>query len=171
MVKDINLRFDEKIKNLEETLPKLETNVNCAALTLTNILETLGLDNIYFHNLAIPLAGGFGGFKSLKGWKGPCGAVCGGCAAIGIIMGGQKKIKIDENLEVYQTAAKFVHYFEKEFGATTCYELCGTDFTDLESANNYIESKKWEKQCYKYVLFAIDKVRELTALDLKKKWT
>lgn len=169
MVKDINLRFDEKIKNLEETLPKLETNVNCAALTLTNILEILGVNNFYFYNLAVPLAGGFGGFKSLKGWKGPCGAVCGGCAAIGIIIGGQKKLT--QNLEAYQTAAKFVHYFEKKFGSTSCYGLCGIEFSDLDSVNEYIESKKWEKQCYKYVLFAIDKVRELTASDLKKKWT
>ncbi len=169
MVKDINLRFDEKIKNLEEILPKLEMETNCAALTLTNILEVLGVDNFYFHNLAVPLAGGFGGFKSLKGWKGPCGAVCGGCAAIGIIVGGQKKLA--QNLEAYQTAAKFVHYFEKEFGSTTCYELCGIDFSDLDSANKYIENKKWEQQCYKYVIFAINKVRELTASDLKKKWT
>ncbi|GAH14030.1 unnamed protein product, partial [marine sediment metagenome] len=44
-----------------------------------------GLESVFFNNLAIPLAGGFGGFKSMHGWKGPCGAICGGCAAIGII--------------------------------------------------------------------------------------
>ena len=168
--KNINVLFDEKIKELEEILPKIESDRNCAALTLTNILEILGLDNFYFYNLAVPLAGGFGGFKSLKGWKGPCGAVCGGCAAIGIILGGQKKLKFNQHLEAYQTAAKFVHYFEKKFGAISCYELCGTEFSDLDSVNNYIENKKWENQCYKYVIFAIDKVRELTASDLKKKW-
>lgn len=168
--KDINALFDEKLKQLEEKLPKLETDINCAALTLTNILDVLGIDNFYFYNLAVPLAGGFGGFKSLKGWKGPCGAVCGGCAAIGIILGGQKKLKFNQHLEAYQTAAKFVHYFEKKFGSTSCYELCGTEFSDLDSVNNYIEKKKWENQCYKYVIFAIDKVRELTASDLKKKW-
>ncbi|MFX1316388.1 MAG: C-GCAxxG-C-C family protein [Promethearchaeota archaeon] len=168
--KDINLLFDDKIKKLAEDLPKIKNDRNCAALTLTNILEILGLDNFYFYNLAIPLAGGFGGFKSLKGWKGPCGAVCGGCAAIGVILGGQKKLESDQQLNVYQTAAKFVHYFEKEFGSTSCQELCGVVFSDLNSINEYEEKKLWEKQCYKYVIFAIDKIRELTASDLKNKW-
>jgi C_GCAxxG_C_C family probable redox protein len=169
--KDIFVQFDDKIKELEEKIPRLENERNCAVLVLTNILKILGLNNLYFHNLAVPLAGGFGGFKSLKGWKGPCGAVCGGCAAIGVILGGQKKLKFNQHLKTYQTAAKFVHYFEKKFGATSCYELCGTEFNDLDSVNKYIENKIWENQCYKYVIFAIDKVRELTASELKKKWT
>ncbi|MGB5911392.1 MAG: C-GCAxxG-C-C family protein [Promethearchaeia archaeon] len=168
--KDIMTRFDEKIKNLEETLPKLETDLNCAALTLTNILEILDISNSYFYNLSVPLAGGFGGFKSYKDWKGPCGAVCGGCAAIGIILGGQRKLKFSEHLKVYQTAAKFVHYFEKKFGSVSCQGLCGIVFSDLNSMDDYIKDKVWEHQCYKYVIFAVDKVRELTASDLKEKW-
>lgn len=170
MHKDIIARFDNKIRELEEKLPKLEDDVNCAALTLTNITELLGISNIYFNNLAVPLAGGFGGFKSINNWKGPCGAICGGCAAIGIILGGKGKLKSDDYLKVYQTAAKFVHYFEKEFKSISCQELCGTEFSDMDSVNMYRNNKIWETKCYKYVIFAIEKIKELTVSELKDKW-
>lgn len=171
--KDLDSKFEERIKKLEETLPKLEGGRNCAAFTLTNIIDILGisdLNSFYFNNLAIPLAGGFGGFKSIKNWKGPCGAVCGGCAAIGVILGGHKRLKPKDHLKTYQKAAIFAHYFEKEFGSVVCQELCGTDFNDLNSVNEYLNNKVWEKQCYKYVIFAIDQIRKLTASELKKKW-
>lgn len=170
---DINDRFNEKIKDLEETLPYLKKEVNCSALILTNILEILDipeLKSFYFNNLAVPLAGGFGGFKSEKGWKGPCGAVCGGCAAIGIIIAGKERLKFRDHLKVYQKAAIYAHKFEKEFGSVACKELSNTDFSDLNSVNNYVENKIWEKQCYKYVVFGVDQVRKLTQFELKKKW-
>ena len=67
MKQDINAKFDEKIKELEEKLPKMTVGVNCAELTLTNILDVLGIKNGLINNLMIPLAGGFGGYKSEKG--------------------------------------------------------------------------------------------------------
>ena len=170
---EINERFNDKIKNLEETIPYLKGDVNCSALTLTTVLEILGipeLKSFYFNNLAIPLAGGFGGFKSEKGWNGPCCAVCGGCAAIGIIIGGQKKLKFRDHMKVYQKAATYAHNFEKEFGSVACKDLCGTDFSDLNSINLYMKNKIWEKQCYKYVVFGVEQVKKLTSLELKKKW-
>jgi len=170
---EINDRFNEKIKELEETLPYLKKDVSCAALTLTSILEILDLPELksfYFNNLAVPLSGGFGGFNSLKGWKGPCGAVCGGCAAIGIILAGQERLKFRDHIKTYQKAAIYVHNFEKEFGSVACQELCGLNFSDLNSVNKYMENKIWEKQCYKYVVFGVDQVRKLTSFELKKKW-
>ncbi|UCD01659.1 MAG: C_GCAxxG_C_C family protein, partial [Promethearchaeota archaeon] len=129
--KDLDSQFKEKIKKLKETLPKLEGERNCAALTLTNVADILGiseLNRFYFNNLAVPLGGGFGGFKSIKDWKGPCGAVSGGCAAIGLILGGREQLKLKDYLNTYQKAAIFAHYFEKEFGSVACQELCGTAF-------------------------------------------
>ncbi|MFX0139755.1 MAG: C-GCAxxG-C-C family protein, partial [Candidatus Hodarchaeota archaeon] len=140
---------------------------------LTSVVDILGiseLNRFYFNNLAVPLGGGFGGFKSMKGWKGPCGAVSGGCAAIGVILGGHERLKLKDHLKTYQRAAIFTHYFEKEFGSVACQELCGTDFNDLSSVNEYLNNKVWEKQCYKYVIFALDQIRKLTAFELKEKW-
>lgn len=171
--KDLDSQFEERIKKLKETLPKLEGEKNCSAIVLTNVVDILGISEInrfYFNNLAVPFGGGFGGFKSIKGWKGPCGAVSGGCAAIGVILGGRERLKLKDHLNAYQKAAIFAHYFEKEFGSVACQELSGTEFNDLNSVNEYLSNKVWEKQCYKYVIFALDQIRKLMAFELKKKW-
>src|SRR5665648_368393 len=101
MENDINNKFDEKIENLKKVLPKMRKGVNCCELTLTNILDVLGVDSYMFHNLAMPLAGGFGGYKAKNGWQGACGAVAGACAAIGVIMGGDKKMDDGEMAIAY----------------------------------------------------------------------
>ncbi|MHA1274123.1 MAG: C-GCAxxG-C-C family protein [Promethearchaeota archaeon] len=169
---DIMKRFDEKLKKLEESLPEMEYSkgINCAELTLTNILDVLGIDNFFFHNIAIPLAGGFGGYKSKKGWMGACGAVAGGCAAIGVIMGGQEKINPKHKALVMYKASKYCSAFEKEFGSVVCSEICGHDFSSTKGLMDYLKEDTWRKKCYKFVLFGIDKVRKLTEKELRKKW-
>lgn len=169
-MKDIDFRFDEKLKELNDLLPTLKVDVNCAELSLTSVLDILGIDKPIFHNLAIPLAGGFGGFRSMKGWKGACGAVNGGCSAIGVILGGHERMD-DETMEkAYLKAAIFAHEFEKEFGSVVCSELCGYDFSEPEGMTEYRKSETWAKKCYHYVVWAVDKVRKLTSSDLKKNW-
>jgi len=170
MMLNLEKRFDEKLKDLKNSLPKLKVNANCAELTLTSVLEILGIDNYIFHNVAIPLAGGFGGYKSKKGWQGACGAVCGGCSAMGVIMGGQKKMENEIMLKAYLKAAKFASEFEKEFGSVVCSELCGYDFSQPEGMTEYIRSGTWKKKCYHYVVWAIDQVRKFTQRELKNKW-
>lgn len=168
--KDFRIRFNKKIEEMEKILPDLQKGVNCAELTLTNILDVLGIDNYLFHNLAMPLAGGFGGYKSKKGWQGACGAVVGGCAAIGVIMGGQKKMNEKRMMMAYLKAAKYASDFEKKFGSVVCSELCGYDFSDPNGFIAYRESGTWKKKCYKYVVWAIEKVRRMTRKDLKRYW-
>ncbi len=169
---DIIERFDEKIKKLEVSLPLMRPRegINCAELTLTNILDVLGIDNFFFHNLAIPLAGGFGGYKSKNGWMGACGAVNGACAAIGVIMGGQERIKAKNQAIVMLKASKYASDFEKEFGSVVCSKICGYDFSTPEGMVDYQKNDIWKKTCYKFVIWAIDRVRKLTKRDLKKKW-
>ena len=104
---DILKRFDERIKKLEKSLPLLKNGGNCAELTLTNVMEILGIDNFFFHNLAIPFAGGFGGYKSKTGWMGACGAVSGGIAALGIVLGGQEKLSSEMATIATVKARKF----------------------------------------------------------------
>ncbi|MHA1491372.1 MAG: C-GCAxxG-C-C family protein [Promethearchaeota archaeon] len=168
--KDINLRFDEKIKEMEETLAYRKGANNCAASTFISVLDVLGIENYSYYNLSIPLAGGFGGFKSVKGWKGPCGAVCGACAAIGIVMGGQERTTDEDIPKIYLKAAKYVQNFEKEFGSVSCEELCGHDFSDPQGYIDYTKNKVWENKCYKYIIWAVNEVRKITKRELKKKW-
>jgi len=51
MEQNTNDKFDEKIKELEETLPKMAVGVNCAELTLTSILDVLGINDGIINNL------------------------------------------------------------------------------------------------------------------------
>ena len=170
MEQNINLKFDEKIKELEENLPNLKENANCAELVLTSVLKILGVDNYMFHNIVKPLAGGFGGYKSKKGWMGACGAVAGGCAAIGAIMGGHEIMDQETMGMAYLKAAKFASEFEKEFETVVCSELCGYDFSNPNGFIEYRRNNIWTKTCYKFVVWAVDEVRKLTRKDLKRKW-
>ena len=93
---DIDSKFDEALEQLKESLPK-ETIAGCAEATMRNILSILGIEEGLINNIMIPLSGGLGGYKSEKGWSGPCGAVVGGCAAVGAILGGKEKNPIAMN--------------------------------------------------------------------------
>ena len=48
MEKDLKIKFDEKIKFLEQELPTMKHSVNCAELTLTHILDVLEIDSYLF---------------------------------------------------------------------------------------------------------------------------
>jgi hypothetical protein len=170
MENEISNKFDEKIENLKQNLPKMRKGVNCCELTLSSILGVLGVDSYLFHNLAMPLAGGFGGYKAKDGWQGACGAVTGACAAIGVIMGGDKKMDDGQMAMAYLKASKYCTDFENEFGSVVCSHLCGCDFSTPEGFIQYQKDGVWEKTCNKFVIWAVDHVRKLTRKDLKSKW-
>ena len=170
MENNLNAKFDKKIEDLKENLPKLRVGVNCCELTLTSILEILDLDSYLFHNLAMPLAGGFGGYKAKNGWQGACGAVTGACAAIGIIMGGNKKMDAGQMAMAYLKASKYCTDFEKEFDSVVCSKLCGYDFSSPDGFTKYQKDRVWENTCHEFVIWAVNHVRNLTKKDLRKKW-
>jgi C_GCAxxG_C_C family probable redox protein len=170
MVRDLNVKFDEKIKELEANLPNMKSGANCAELTLTSVLEVLGIENGVINNLIIPLAGGFGGYKSKKGWQGACGAVCGGIAATGVILGGKKRMPNASIPIAYMKAAKFATDFEKEFGTVVCSGLCGYDFSDPNAIMDYQKNNTWEKTCINFVIWAVDYVRKSMKQELRKNW-
>ncbi|MFX1324755.1 MAG: C-GCAxxG-C-C family protein [Promethearchaeota archaeon] len=168
---DINSRFDELLEDLKESLSK-ETPAGCAEATFRHVSNILGIENQLINNIMIPLSGGLGGYKSEKGWFGPCGAVVGGCAAVGAILGGKEKEPLGMNLipVAYMKSAQFAKDFEKEFGTVLCPELSGYDFSDPSAMMEYMEKGIWGKTCYKYVLWAIDNVRKLMKSELEKNW-
>ena len=170
---DVFKRFEEKLIELESLLPPLGKNIgnSCAADTLNSILEVLNLEdvkNAYFNNLAIPFSG-LAHFKGRNGWKGPCGAISGALAAIGIIMGGQGEIKDLDVPKVYAKVEKFSKRFENEFGSVICEELCGFDVNiDL---TQYVKTRAWENKCCNFILFAVDQVSKVTRKELRQLWS
>ena len=168
---DIDKKFDKAMDELKESLPK-EMPAGCAEATLKNILKILGTEDQMINNLMVPLSGGLGGYKSQKGWFGPCGAVVGGCAAVGVILGGKEKKPMDPNtvMLAYANSAQFAKDFENEFGTVLCPELSGYDFSDPDAMMKYIQEGVWGKTCYKYVLWAIGNIRKRMNEYLKKNW-
>jgi C_GCAxxG_C_C family probable redox protein len=170
---DIDSKFDGALKELEELLPKANPGEGgCADATLSSILSILGIEDDMINNIMIPLSGGLGGYKSDKGWSGPCGAVVGGCAAVGAILGGKGREKMSSNLVpvAYMKSAQFAKEFENEFGSIVCPNLSGYDFSDPNAMMDYVKDGIWGKTCYKYVLWAIDNTRKLMKEELKKNW-
>jgi len=168
---DFNTRFDEALKQLEESLPQANV-AGCAEATLTSILQILGIEDGLINNIMIPLSGGLGGYKSEKGLSGPCGAVIGGCAAVGVILGGKGRevMSINSVPVAYIKSAQFAKEFEKEFGSVICPDLSGYDFSDPNEMMAYMKEGIWAKKCYKYALWAIDNIRKLMKKELKKNW-
>lgn len=166
---DIISKFDKAIEKLEKELPN-EIPSGCAEATMRHILNILGMEETLINNIMIPLSGGLGGYKSEEGWFGPCGAVVGGCGAIGAILAGKEKMDQSKVLPAYLKSAQFAKEFEKEFGSVVCPNLSGYDFSDPNNIMKYLEEGVWGKKCYKYVLWAIDNVRKLMKKELKKNW-
>ena len=168
---DIDTKIDEALKQFEEMFPKINpTEGGCAEATLTGILNILGIQDGLINNIMIPLSGGLGGYKSEEGLSGPCGAVIGGCAAVGVILGGKGREKMSSDLVpvAYMKSAQFAKEFEREFGSVICPNLCGYDFSDPNAFMEYIKDGIWGKKCYKYAIWAIDNIRKLMQEELAK---
>lgn len=163
---DLYAKFDEKIKELKEKLPNMVSGANCAELTLTSVLEILGLQDDVYHNIIIPFGGGFGGYKSKKGWMGPCGSVSGGCASTGVILAGKKRMTNELRPMAYYKSAKFATEFEKEFGSVVCSELCGYDLSDPNNFVEYQKNNTWANTCNTFVIWAVDAVRTIMQKEL-----
>ncbi len=166
MDNDLDAKFDEKIKELKEKLPHNVSGANCAELTLTSVLEVLGLQDYVYNNLIIPFGVGLGGYKSKKGWMGPCGSVSGGCAATGVILAGKERMTSELRPMAYYKSAKFATEFEKEFGSVVCSELCGYDLSDRNNFVEYQKNNTWAKTCNYFVIWAVDAVRKIMQKEL-----
>jgi C_GCAxxG_C_C family probable redox protein len=169
---EIDKKFDEALKQFEEMFPKINpAEGGCAEATLTGILNILGIQDGLINNIMIPLSGGLGGYKSEKGLYAPCGAVVGGCAAVGVILGGKgrKKMATDLVPVAYMKSAQFAKEFEQEFGSIYCPDLSGYDFSQgMDVLMKYIEEGVWGKKCCKYVLWAINHIRNVMTEELDK---
>lgn len=118
----------------------------------------------------IPLSGGLAAYKSENGWSGPCGVICGGCAAIGVIVGGREKMSSELVQLAIIKGRELPTAFEKKFGSVVCTELCGYDFSEADVYLDYIRNNIWAKRCYKYALWVIDIVRDITQEELESIW-
>ncbi|MHA1753802.1 MAG: C-GCAxxG-C-C family protein [Candidatus Helarchaeota archaeon] len=156
-------RFNEKIKELKETLPQKYytpemVEKNCAVWTMLSLKEVLQIDDQYLQNLAAPLAC----------ISGACGAVASGLMIVGLIEGGGKKQKPLDQFKAASVGMKFLSQFRKRFGATSCYDLINIDMTTSEGMREYHKKRVWENKCYLHVVGALEIIRDTFKRQLIK---
>lgn len=121
--------------------------------------EAYGLDNEDILWTCIAFNGGIAGQQLA-----PCGAVSASTVCVGLYhrcpLADRQRAK-QERLEARKDATQLVRSFIARFGAITCRDLIGLDFSKPETYRTFQESSIWEDRCNKYVEFVIEKLYEL----------
>lgn len=93
-----------------------------------------------------------------------CGALAGGLLVIGLRVG-RRKIEegLEGLLEAFEPAQRLVKWFEAEYGTTSCRELTGTDWFDVNQVMLFLRSPDRLKECVKRVGKTAEKVAEIIA--------
>jgi hypothetical protein len=67
-----------------------------------------------------------------------------------------KQARLDANLEANELVRSFIN----KFGAITCLDLTGVDFSKPGAEQQFMESGMWQEKCENYVQFVIEKLYE-----------
>ena len=121
--------------------------------------ESYGLDNEDILWSCIAFNGGIAGQQSA-----PCGAVSASTVCLGLShrcpLADKQRAK-QERLDAREDASQLVRSFMERFGAITCRDLLGLDFSKPEVYRAFQESGTWKEKCNKYVEFCVEKLYEL----------
>ena len=104
------------------------------------------------------LWGGIGGQN-----KGPCGAVASAAVCLGLR---HRRPLTDKDAvarareAAFREAGELAREFIEKFGAISCFELVGVEFSDKDSIERAIKSGRFEK-CHDFMRFVIGKLYEL----------
>jgi C_GCAxxG_C_C family probable redox protein len=127
----------------------------CAQAVLLAFQEALGLKDDLLFRAAGSLVGGM--YSGLT-----CGALTGGLLVIGTRVG-RKKMEdgLEGLLESFEPAQRLVKWFKAEYGTTSCQELTGTDWFDINQVMLFLRSPDKLKECTKRVGKTAEKVAEI----------
>ncbi|TDA33059.1 MAG: hypothetical protein DSO04_01285 [Hadesarchaea archaeon] len=127
----------------------------CSQAVLLAFQETLGLKDDLLFRAAGSLAGGM--YSGLT-----CGALTGGLLVIGTRVGRRKMEEgLEGLLESFDPAQRLVKWFEAEYGTTSCRELTGTDWFDMNQVMLFLRSPDKLKECVERVRKTAEKVAEI----------
>jgi C_GCAxxG_C_C family probable redox protein len=143
-------------KEAQERAYKYERDFHgCSQAVLGTFQELLEMENELLFKAAGPLCAGLGSGKS-------CGALAGGVMVLGMVHG---RARLEEGLGGLLKGFVLV---EQEFGSTTCYEISGVDWTDMETVNRSLSTQGGEK-CFQLVGRTAAMVADLLVDEDKEK--
>ena len=96
--------------------------------------KKIGEENSALIRAMAPMGGG------ISSSGGPCGAILGGVAFLGYLLGKDEPEKKDDPL-MWRTSVKFYRRFEnevaKEYGGVNCRDIVGIDWSDPEQTKAF----------------------------------
>ena len=105
--------------------------------------------------------GGIGGQQ-----EAPCGVISSATVCLGFRhrcpSENKEEAKQSRN-DARQEANELVQGFKEKFGAITCLELLGVDFSDTVQYQKLRESGVQREKCDSYLIYAIEKLYELVS--------
>jgi hypothetical protein len=122
--------------------------------------EAYGLKNEDFLWAGMTLWGGFGGQQQ----QGTCGAMAGSAVFLGLKhrtpLKDKEKVAAAKKSASAEAGGLAKSFFQK-FGAVSCSDLTGVDFSDPIATKQAIEGGLFARVCDKLVEFVIDKMYEM----------
>jgi len=125
--------------------------------------ESYGRENEDLLWTCVAFTGGIAGQQAA-----PCGAISAGAICLGLQHRcplSEKQRAKQERLDAREDASELVKEFAEKFGAITCRDLIGMDFSQPGVYQQFLESGVWKDKCVNYVQFVVEK---LYALDEKR---
>jgi C_GCAxxG_C_C family probable redox protein len=121
--------------------------------------EAYGLKNQDFLWASTVFRGGIAGRQQAT-----CGAVASSAVCLGLRH--RRSLADKDKAERARNAAndeakELVGSFIEKYGAVTCLELVGVDFSDEEARKRAREAGVFEKKCHNFLQFVIEKLYEL----------
>jgi C_GCAxxG_C_C family probable redox protein len=132
----------EKVK--EKAFQNMSQHESCAQSILVAFMEELGIE----HPMVIRAVGAFHGgvVSSLT-----CGIHLAGAMVLGLLMGREKlQGGLDGLLPIVVPAQDLIKRLNKRLGSSSCKELTGVDFTDMEAAIQFYATGENQK-CFSRV--------------------
>ncbi|MEM0359608.1 MAG: hypothetical protein DSO02_04240 [Hadesarchaea archaeon] len=127
----------------------------CSQAVIRAFQETLQLGDDTLFKASGSLVGGM--YSGLT-----CGALTGGLLVLGLKTG---RIRMEEGieglLEAFDPAQRLVKWFLEEYGTTSCKELTGTDWFDVNQVMLFLRSPEKLEKCVERVGKTAEKVAEL----------
>lgn len=115
--------------------------VNCAQAVLIPFAEDLGLSKATAANIA----SGFGG--GIARLQGTCGALTGGCMALGLVLGAREPDAAKARDATGAAFRELQKRFVEQHGASTCRDLLNVDLNTEEGRATHATNNLREKIC------------------------